>query len=99
MCRRDAQARQPDLLDQDLTGTVVFLYQDDLTVPAEEHPFLVTRDHAVTKDAAAIGGIWLSDGELALIPRALVRRVADESELTAHQRDWLEQALEREGVW
>lgn len=95
----DDNQTEADLLDQDLSGMVVFLHQDELSVPAAEHPFLVTRDFALTLDGGAMGGVFLSDGEIAWVPRVHVERIADEGDLTNEQRAEFERALRRDDCW
>lgn len=84
---RDTQRRRAGDGLGDLTGRVVRLAQEHLTVPAGEHPFLVTGVCATEPGRlpVLVYGVSLVDGERALMLRSQVDCVLDERELSTPQ--------------
>jgi hypothetical protein len=72
-------------LDIDLTDKVVIFRQNYLKVPANEHPFLVTAGFGASPDTTgtALGGEFLSDGEVCRMEGYMVERLATETEVAA----------------
>ena len=84
-----AERHEADALDRDLYGEVVVFSENVVPAPAYKHPFLVTCDWGVGLKYGALAGVWLADEEPAVMPRAMVRRLLDASELTAREREVL----------
>lgn len=72
-------------LDIDLTGKVVIFRQNYLKVPAKKHPFRVDGGFGASPHTmgTALGGEFLSDGEVCRMEGYMVERLATDEEIAA----------------